>query len=441
MSRITSADLKELQGLIAFKACETFVYQKGESKRKKVLQQELGQIFHGDARSNIASYASLAFEGQSPFHGLFETVETSSGRERHIPSSFTRNASSNLVAGQSFSLQVLKQATLGARSAARPITSLSLWNRVKEVHKNCKKAMAFAKEKLKPDGSFASGTNNADDLWNHVLDKMYEYTSSNDVADVENNDEDDPDDDEEEAGDNDAPGDAPPAAPGTRPPTWYFRGFWTFQLFGPLVPVEDKSALFNVDSLDDLVQGRASIRAENAKSKRAGASNSQPRDSSIVDLTSADSPSGFKRGMTNKEKSAIVHLAQQQAAARARADELEFETISKSMDFVKDELNIALAIVRQLGIDDKEDDNWKRVFELQKKMREKNRELSDFQERKRQKREEEGRNGSIFDNLLQSVNRKYSMPSSVFTVAPSAQSASSSSDVSANSPDGSAQYR
>jgi predicted DNA-binding helix-hairpin-helix protein len=55
MSRITSADLKELQGLIAFKACETFVYRKGESKRKKVLQQELGQIFHGDARSNIAS--------------------------------------------------------------------------------------------------------------------------------------------------------------------------------------------------------------------------------------------------------------------------------------------------------------------------------------------------------------------------------------------------
>jgi hypothetical protein len=142
--------------------------------------------------------------------------------------------------------------------------------------------------------------------------------------------------------------------------------------------------------------------------------------------------------MTNKEKSAIVHLAQQQAAAaRARADELEFETICKSMDFVKDELNIALAIVRQLGIDDKEDDNWKRVFELQKKMAEKNQELSDFQERKRQKREEEGRNASIFDNLLQSVNRKYSMPSSVFTVAPSSQSAVSS-DVSANSPDVSA---
>jgi hypothetical protein len=34
------------------------------------------------------------------------------------------------------------------------------------------------------------------------------------------------------------------------PPTWYFHGFWTFQLIGSLDPLDKQSALFNVDSLD-----------------------------------------------------------------------------------------------------------------------------------------------------------------------------------------------
>jgi hypothetical protein len=62
-------------------------------------------------------------------------------------------------------------------SSARPISGLSLWNRLEQILRNCKKAAAFAKEKLKPDGSFDSG-NSADDLWDHVLDKMYEYLKS-----------------------------------------------------------------------------------------------------------------------------------------------------------------------------------------------------------------------------------------------------------------------
>jgi hypothetical protein len=115
MSRIKATDMKELQGLIAFRACETFVYNKGDNNKKKTLQKKLGVIYHGDASANIASYASLAFEGTSPFDGLFETVVTSTGTERHIPVSFTRDSSSNVVARQSFSLQMLKQATLSKK--------------------------------------------------------------------------------------------------------------------------------------------------------------------------------------------------------------------------------------------------------------------------------------------------------------------------------------
>jgi hypothetical protein len=395
------------------------VFRKGDSKKKKDLQKELGLIYHGHTPSNTASYAALAFEGQSPFHDLYVTVATSSGNERHVPVSFTRDPSSNLVAGQTFTLQMLKQATL-TNSAARPITAMSLWNRVDEIHKNCKKAMAFVKEKINPDGTFASGTNNADDLWDHVLDKMYEYTAQDTTANHENDDEDDFADGNDEEGVNDASGDAP----GTRPKTWYFRGFWTLQLFGPLAQEKEKSSLLNVDSLDSLVQSRASIRAENAKEKSSKRMNQPQEPSTVVDLSTADSPSGFKCGMPMRDKSAIVHLAQQQVAASARADELEFETISRSMDAVKDELNFSLTIVSQLGIKDKEDDAWKRVFELQKQFAEKNKELLDFQARKRLKREEEAKKGSMFDSLLRSVNRNFSMPSSVSTNAtPSAESA------------------
>jgi hypothetical protein len=91
-----------------------------------------------------------------------------------------------------------------------------------------------------------------------------------------------------------------------------------------------------------------------------------------------------------------VHLAQQQMMATTRNDKLEFETMSKTINLLKDELNFALAIVRELQIMDKEDDAWKNVFELQKRLVEQNVELQEYQTRKRQKREEEKTKGSIF---------------------------------------------
>jgi hypothetical protein len=301
---------------------------------------------------------------------------------------------------------MLKQSTL---STPRCVSGLSLWKRAGVILKNCKKAMAFAKEKQNSDGSLKSGLN-ADDLYNHVLDKMYEYLCHNTVDAEAGEDEDENDDD----GVNDASG--------VRPPTWYFRGFWTFQLFGPLAPLDVKSALFNVQSLDLLCQGRAAIRANNAKNKKAAAYSVS---SSSADTDAGTSPSGFKRGMGIREKSAIVHLAQQERMASVRNDELEFETISKTINVVKDELNFALNIVRQLEITDKEDPAWQNVFNLQKKFGEKSKELTDFQARKRQKKEEENKKESIFDNFLQSVNRNYRMTSPPMLTVPSMSTLSS----------------
>ena len=124
-SRINAAHWKELQGLIAFKILEV-LYDSGDSKPKKTLHQDLYRIYHGDTPSDTVSYASLAFEGASPFKGLLETVETPSGSELHIPSSFTRDPSKNVIVGKSFTLQVLKQATL---STPRCVSGLSLWKR------------------------------------------------------------------------------------------------------------------------------------------------------------------------------------------------------------------------------------------------------------------------------------------------------------------------
>jgi hypothetical protein len=321
----------------------------------------------------------------------------------------------NLVAGKSFSEAMLKQSTL---SSNRPVVGLSLWNRADEIHRNCKKAVAFAKDKLKPDGSFQSGTNNADDFWEYVLDKMYEYlkvSQNKQVVTVEDDDGQQGDDDNEESA----------SASAGRPEGWYFCGFWVFRLYGPLAPLEEKSGLFNLDSLDALAVGRKAIRAaasKAAKNKTAAG----PDDASVtgaagrIDGTNAGgvaaaiSPSGFKSGIGIKEKTAIVHLAQQQMMANTRDDELEFETMSKSIDVLKDELNFALAIVRELKIMDKQDEAWKTVFLLQKKLSKRNLELTEFQARKRKKREEDRNNGSIFDSFLKSVNPNYQVPPSVY---------------------------
>jgi hypothetical protein len=402
-TRINVSDGRELQGLIAFKILEYF-FEKGESLQKKDLHKGLANIYHGVGPGDPVSYASLAFDGQKPFTQLYNIVEGTVGNERHILSSLTRDPSTNVVAGKSFTAEMLKQSTL---SSPRPIAGLSLWNRAEQILKNCKKAAAFAKEKLKPDGSFNSGTNNADDFWEHVLDKMYEYLKSEgEVGEVDDENEDDS------------------VAPGVRPSGWYFRGFWTFQLFGPLAPLEEQCSLFNLASLDALAVGRKAIHASNAKNKRAAAAPNAPVVS--IDGNAVTSPSGFKRGIGIKEKTAIVHLAQQQMMATTRDDELEFETMSKTIDVLKDELNFALAIVRELQIMDKEDDAWKNVFELQKRLAERNVELREYQIRKRQKREEEKRNGSIFDTFISSVNRNYQVPVPPSVTVPSTTSMESS---------------
>jgi hypothetical protein len=58
--RIKVDDWKELQGVINFKILECF-NELGDSKHKKALQQELGNIFHGHGPGEPVSYASLAF--------------------------------------------------------------------------------------------------------------------------------------------------------------------------------------------------------------------------------------------------------------------------------------------------------------------------------------------------------------------------------------------
>lgn len=164
---------------------------------------------------------------------------------------------------------------------------------------------------MNPDGSLKSGTNNLDELWEHVLEKMWEYSKSESKVVVDGDDEEENDDANNESVPN-----------GDRPQTWYFRGFWTFQLFGPLAPLDEQCALFNVDSLDALTVGRKQIRADKAKKKKGAGGHLI-----ALDTNNSMSPSGFKRGIGIKEKTAIVHLAQQQVMASKRDDELEFETV------------------------------------------------------------------------------------------------------------------
>jgi hypothetical protein len=185
----------------------------------------------------------------------------------------------------------------------------------------------------------------------------------------------------------------------------------------------EQCALFNVDSLDALAVGRKAIHAASAKKKKNDCDHN-PKDDhdrdrdpdaplTPLDTNAVMSPSGFKRGMGMKEKTAIVHLAQQQMITSTRDDELEFNMITTSIALIKDELKFALEIVRELKVMDKDDDAWKTVFQLQKRLSQKNHELTDYQANKWYKREEEKKKGSIFDSFLKSVNQNYQVPPSV----------------------------
>jgi hypothetical protein len=259
-----------------------------------------------------------------------------------------------------------------------------LWNWAEVIIGKCKNAIAFLKEKMKPDGLFYSGLN-ADDIFIHVLDKMNEYLKIDQTNEVV-------DDNDKNDGDYNYGVD-----PAVRLSSWYFCcGSSPIQLFGPFPPLEEQCALFNLSSLDALSVGRKMIHSNNAKNKRTAAPLTG------VDTNAAMLPSGFKLGIDMKEKTAIVHLAQQQMMATTRNDKLKFEMMSKTIDVLKDELNFALAIVRELQIMDKEDDAWKNVFDLQKKLAETNRaeRIPDKEEAK--ERGGKKRNGSIFDTFISS---------------------------------------
>jgi hypothetical protein len=168
-----------------------------------------------------------------------------------------------------------------------------------------------------------------------------------------------------------------------------------------LASLEEQCALFNLSLLDVLSVGCKSICMKNAKNKRAAAPLTG------VDTNAVMLPSGFKHGIGMKEKIAIMHLVQQQMMATTRIDDLEFETMSKTTDLLKDELNFALAIVHELRIMDKDDDAGKNVFELKKRLTEQNIELQEYQTRKRHNREEEKSKGLLFKTFILSVNCNY----------------------------------
>ena len=393
---IKSAEHKEIQSVAAFVAVDT-LYAGGSDVSKKKLMQSVADIFHGKSTAGIASFAKMAFQGDGPFARLYETMDTSSpdavqGHTKVIPALLTRDPLLVVIPGVSFSLKQLQQATLLNK---RLITGATLYNRVSnKVLKNNKKAGVYVKEFLQ-NGELPSGKT-TEDLYNYVLDKMYAQLkgSADDAIAIDAG--------EDASANSDNENEAVQESDTTscsRPPTWYYPGFWCLVLFGPMAPENERSPLLDLDSLDALKKGRKQTRKEEKKEK-AKASNH------AINGGSAD-----KRGLGLKEKTALAHIAQQSRMAESRDDELEYESLCKAIELTQSKLQTALNIVKHLGIMDESHARFQKVLALEEEIETMEEELKSFRAAKKQKRETNNGKILIVDDLLKSVAATYSIGS------------------------------
>jgi hypothetical protein len=269
-----------MQCTIAVSALEALYQQ--QSMKKKDMVDKIYNIFHGCEQTRTASFADMAFQGQSQFKVLYDFGEIrpnaannedrSSGVQLSLKSSLTRQPNRNFVTDTDIKLSHILQATL---SAPTLITGHTFSYAADMALKNCKKALAASDTLLDGNGNLPSGTTEEDND-DHVLNPMYKLLHGMTI--VVDGDEDEDDD----------TGDAAVVDAVQRPHDWFFKGRWAFKAFGPLAVGRQQSILFKYGGFDNWPskeQGRTAARTKQKQSRNEDRS---------ADL--ATSP--FKRGMT-----------------------------------------------------------------------------------------------------------------------------------------------
>ena len=197
--------------------CLSWVYQMNSMKLKEV-QSTCFQAYHGQAEKDIVSFALQCISGQGPFEELWDKEEEASGVcTLELKTAFSQRDDCRYISGSSITLASVSHAN---QKSPTLIDGRAIYNLGLNSLKHCKKALAFEKQFLGPDGNLPSGTNE-DDLNSFILNGMYKSLKSGSIDTVLVDEEDENDDNNNNNNNTD------------RPYDWTFPGWIAYKLFGP----------------------------------------------------------------------------------------------------------------------------------------------------------------------------------------------------------------
>ena len=302
---------KEMQRTVAIAALETLYA--GPTMKRIRLHNEMHVLFHGNAaRQGSLGYTDHLLQGIGKFAPLWDKEPlandaTGSGDNLQdfdlvLKQEFSRDACSyRYVVGSQFTKSSLGSAVV---SRYQQINGRTLLATAQRVLRNWKKALAYGKTFLLPDGTLPSGTTE-DAYFRHVLTNMYVMEKKETAALIDSMEEDiddDEDDDPQALLPSGAPqatataptatataptaatATIPTAATATVPPSepveemvpksYLFQGFVSFRLFGHFAEESNKSQLLllgdcHFEPGKKTAYGRAASRAAAAAAAAA----------------------------------------------------------------------------------------------------------------------------------------------------------------------------
>ncbi len=197
--------------------------------------------------------------------------------------------------------------------------------------KHCKKALAFEKQFLGPDGNLPSGTN-VYDLNNFILEGMYKSLKSGTIDTIIAADE-----DKIKASNNNN-------NTSERPYDWTFPGWIAYKLFGPRADRAYRSPLL-------LIGDWPNNKRDGAKTSggRSGAREDQAIQHEMEWLLDSTNTRGIPLGASKKD---ILLLAQSEDAAEQRNHESKILAMSAVIDSLHKRVDVYTKLLVSLGSND-----------------------------------------------------------------------------------------
>ena len=262
------------------------LYQKGKMQQK-AQWQFFYDNFHGNTDRDIASQLVRFMQIEGVYAALFEPrpntvvdpADTGAQRIVYVLRQTLQRNGQTLIVGRHITKELMERTSIKQHSAlvsGRPLFDASM-----EALRHMKQANAFALPLVNNDGEPMVSGDSIEDVYNKVLDKMYNHQKNKEKGIT--CDEDDDDENAEGC---------------QRPEGWRFKGWMAWVLFGCTAPKERQIDLLSLTNPagDQSSNSRKALRLKEAKEREAERS------------IAAASEIGAARGLSMGESIAIGNM-------------------------------------------------------------------------------------------------------------------------------------